>query len=349
MKTRQLPPASESHDAPVVQALEPAQVPEATSLLPAVEVPAHSPAVGVQGPPPAAEVAESSSTRVSLTVEEMMDLETCRYIDFPSVRIIDLEAPQLPEKEYEVAAEWRSNEPTIMETIASVSKALQEYERAGGFASTAAEDAEDVALAAPAAREDPREDASAPPHVDEDREASSPQPVEAAETLAPVEMPVLAEAIVGEEGTSSLGPVAVEVEARMLDEPATIAQESAVPEMVARAATLEIQVAEETGTPLSQGATSGEARTLELMCTSWAATSRLDADSEDDKEAMSHHTLERGMTWARWAFDELILPATSVSVLVKDSFLILRSSRASPVIPVMLGVDAQVFRSEVCP
>jgi hypothetical protein len=28
--------------------------------------------------PPAAEVAESSSTRVSLTVEEMMDLETCR-------------------------------------------------------------------------------------------------------------------------------------------------------------------------------------------------------------------------------------------------------------------------------
>jgi hypothetical protein len=124
-----------------------------------------------------------------------------------------------------VAAEWRSNEPTIMETIASVSKALQEYERAGGFASTAAEDAEDVALAAPVAREDPREDASAPPHVDEGREASSPQPVEAAETLAPVEMPVSAEAIVGEEGTSSPGPVAVEVEARMLDEPATIAQE----------------------------------------------------------------------------------------------------------------------------
>jgi hypothetical protein len=29
----------------------------------------------------------------------MMDLETCRYIDFPSVGVIDLEAPQLPEKE----------------------------------------------------------------------------------------------------------------------------------------------------------------------------------------------------------------------------------------------------------
>jgi hypothetical protein len=37
----------------------------------------------VQGPPPTAKVAESSSARVSLTVEEMMDLETCRYIDLP--------------------------------------------------------------------------------------------------------------------------------------------------------------------------------------------------------------------------------------------------------------------------
>jgi hypothetical protein len=40
--------------------------------------------------------------------------------------VIDLEAPRLPEKEYDAAAEWRSSEPTIMETIASVSKALQE-------------------------------------------------------------------------------------------------------------------------------------------------------------------------------------------------------------------------------
>jgi hypothetical protein len=63
----------------------------------------------------------------------MMDLETCRYIDLPGVGVIDLEAPQLPEIEYE---------PTIMETIASVSKALQAYERSGGFAPAAAEDTE---------------------------------------------------------------------------------------------------------------------------------------------------------------------------------------------------------------
>jgi hypothetical protein len=40
----------------------------------------------------------------------------------------------------------------------------------------------------------------------------------------------------------------------------------------------------------------------------------------DDEEATTRHTLERGMTFARRAFDELILPATSVSFLVKDFF-----------------------------
>jgi hypothetical protein len=76
------PPMSERHDAATVLVLEPAQVPAVTSLLPAMEVPTPPPTVEVQGPPPTAEVAKSSSARVSLTVEEMMDLETCRYIDF---------------------------------------------------------------------------------------------------------------------------------------------------------------------------------------------------------------------------------------------------------------------------
>jgi hypothetical protein len=159
------PLVSESHDAAAVPALEPTPVPAAMSLLPAVEVPVPPPVVEVQGPPPTAEVAESSSARVSLTVEERMDLETCRYIDFHGVRVIDLEELQLPEKEYVVVVERRSNEPTIMEMIASVLKALQEYERAGGFSSTAATDAEDVALAAPAACVESIEDASEPPHV----------------------------------------------------------------------------------------------------------------------------------------------------------------------------------------
>jgi hypothetical protein len=182
----------------------------------------------------------------------MMDLEMCQYIDLPGVGVIDLEAPQLPEKEYDEAAERRSNESTIMETIASVSKALQEYERAGVFAPATAEDMEDVALAVPATRVEPTEDTTAPPHVDEGRKASLPGPVEAAETPALVAKPVSAEAVAREEETSPPGPVTIEVEdveTRALDEPAAAAQGLAVPELMARAITLEIQVAEETGRP----------------------------------------------------------------------------------------------------
>jgi hypothetical protein len=89
---------------------------------------------------------------------------------------------------------------------------------------------------------------------------------------------------------------------------------------MARAITSEIQVVEETGASLSQGATGGDARTLKLACSSWATIAGLDADFKDDEEAAACHTLECGMTWARRAFDELILPATSASFLVRGFF-----------------------------
>jgi hypothetical protein len=98
----------------------------------------------------------------------------------------------------------------------------------------------------------------------------------------------------------------------------TVVQESTAPETMTGATSLEIREAEEIGASLSQDAVGGVAQTLELMCTSWAANSRLDVDSEDDEEAAARNTQERGMTWARRAFDELILPATSVSFLGKD-------------------------------
>jgi hypothetical protein len=210
-----------------------------------------------------------------------------------------------------------------METITSVSRALQEYECAGGFASAAETDTEDTAIAARVAHVEPTEDASILPQVNEGREASPPQSVEPAGPPALVEESGAAEAVVGGEGTSPPPPVAAGaegIETLVLDEPATIAQESTVPKMMTRATTPEIQEAEETGASLSQGTVGGEARTLELACTSWAATSGLDADSEGDEEAVMRHTLEHGMTWACRTFDELILPATSVSSLVKDSF-----------------------------
>jgi hypothetical protein len=78
--------------------------------------------------------------------------------------------------------------------------------------------------------------------------------VDAAETPAPVAKPVSGEAVAGGEDTSPPGPVTVEiedVETRALDEPAAAAQGLTVPESMARAVTLEIQVAEETGASLS--------------------------------------------------------------------------------------------------
>jgi hypothetical protein len=84
--------------------------------------------------------------------------------------------------------------------------------------------------------------------------------VDAAETPALVPEPGMAEPIVGEEGTSPPRPIAAEaegVEARVLDEPTTIVQELAAPEMMTWATTPEIQEAEETGASLSQGAAGG--------------------------------------------------------------------------------------------
>jgi hypothetical protein len=64
---------------------------------------------------------------------------------------------------------------------------------------------------------------------------------------------------------------------------------------------------------LLQGAASGEAQILELACTLWAATSESVEDIEDDEEVAVCNTLERGLNYARRAFDELILPESSVS------------------------------------
>jgi hypothetical protein len=60
----------------------------------------------------------------------------------------------------------------------------------------------------------------------------------------------------------------------------------------------------------------GEAQALKLSCTSWAATSGSGDDIKDYEEVAACNTLECGLNWARHTFDELILPATSVSLLV---------------------------------
>jgi hypothetical protein len=188
-------------------------------------------------------VAETSSARVALTTEEVLELVTCRYIDFPGVRVIDLEAPQLPEKVYEVASERMFNELTIMETITSVSKVLQEYGCAGDFAPDVAAEAEDAILEAPSTHVGLTADKSAPPPTIESRDASLPQSVEAAEAPASVAEAGAAEAVAEDEGSSSPRPVAADagdVEPHAPDEPAASAQELIAPKTMTRAASPEI-------------------------------------------------------------------------------------------------------------
>jgi hypothetical protein len=127
----------------------------------------------------------------------------------------------------------------------------------------------------------------------------------------------VAEGVVGEAGPSSPRPVTAAAEEVLVPgEPATAPQEHVVPEGTTRAAFPKIQEAEEdTGAALLQGAASGEAQTLELTCTPWAVAFESSDDTEDDEEVATHNTLERRLEWARRAFDELILPTTSVSFL----------------------------------
>jgi hypothetical protein len=113
-----------------------------------------------------------------------MELATGRYIDFPGVRVIDLEAPQLSGKVLDVATERMFVEPSILETIASVSQALHQYERAGSFASSAATEAAQTVLEESATGTESVADASVPPPTSEGQEASLPQPAEAAEATA---------------------------------------------------------------------------------------------------------------------------------------------------------------------
>jgi hypothetical protein len=102
----------------------------------------------VPEPSPAVGVAETSSAAGAVTIEEVVELATGQYIDFPSVGITDLDAPKLPSNDremLEVAMERMFAETSILETIALVSRALHQYDRAGSFAPpTASEVAEAV-------------------------------------------------------------------------------------------------------------------------------------------------------------------------------------------------------------
>jgi hypothetical protein len=55
-----------------------------------------SPAAGVSEPSPAAGAPEPSSAVGAASIEEVMDLATCRYVDFLGIGIVDLDTSELP-------------------------------------------------------------------------------------------------------------------------------------------------------------------------------------------------------------------------------------------------------------
>jgi hypothetical protein len=80
---------------------------------------------------------ETSLAAGAASVEDVMDLVACWYLDFPGIGTIDLEAPKLPSNDrmmLEVVMERMFADPSILETIASVASGLRQYESAGSSA-----------------------------------------------------------------------------------------------------------------------------------------------------------------------------------------------------------------------
>jgi hypothetical protein len=85
------------------------------------------------------------------------------------------------------------------------------------------------------------------------------------------------------------------------------------------------KVGESSGAALPRGVGGSDARVLELARVPWAAAFEVGDDVKDDKDATVCNTLESRLAWAHRAFDKLILPTMSVSLLrANDALLISR-------------------------
>jgi hypothetical protein len=271
------------------------------------------PAGGGGGQGAATSMAPKSSTVAGTTsVENAVDLASCRFVDF--------DAPELPSNDremLEVAIEQMFMDPSILDTITSVASALRQDEGAGGLAPPAASEAAEGVLEESTVSAELVVIVPPPTSPGESMGASLPQPAEA--VMATPTAPVVgtAEGVVGGAGPSSPRPAATAAEEVLVPSlPAVTPQERDAPEGATRAASPKIQEAEESsGAALSQGVGNGKAQVLELACAPWAATFEAGDDVEYEEEVAMCNTLERGLVWVHHAFGEMILPATSVSFL----------------------------------
>jgi hypothetical protein len=115
----------------------------------------------------------------------------------------------------------------------------------------------------------------------------------------------------------SLQPASsIEEVAPVTSQPLVAPQEHDALESATRATSPEIQQTREgSGASQSQDAEDGDAWILDLAHVPWAAAFEAGNDTEGNEESAACNTIERGLTWARHVFDELILPTTPVSSL----------------------------------
>jgi hypothetical protein len=95
-------------------------------------------------PPPAREhdvamlaVLESSAVAAAASIEGAAGTSSSRYVDFPSIGIIDLDTTELPSNDrviLEVATDRMFAEPSILDAIASVPSVPRQHEGAGSLA-----------------------------------------------------------------------------------------------------------------------------------------------------------------------------------------------------------------------
>jgi hypothetical protein len=244
---------------------------------------------------------EPSPAAGATSVEDVMDLVACRYVDFPEIGTIDLDTPELPSNDremLEVATERMFSEPSILDTITSVASAMRQYEGVGGSAPPAVPEAAEGVLEESAADAESAVIVPVPSPTREGQDASLPQSAEAVASASAAMLADMAGGVVGEAGPSSPCPVAAVAEDILVSgEPVVVPQECVAPE-VTRATSLEIQEAEEdSGAALSQGATSSGAQALELACTRWAAAFEVGDGAKDDDDVAACNTLERGLEW----------------------------------------------------
>jgi hypothetical protein len=205
-------------------------------------------------------------------------------------------------------------DPSLLDAIVLDQPAPCQDGDAGGSASSAAPEAVEGVLGESAA--DAKSAAIEPPLTTTGETTDAPllQPAEAAVAAPHLRWLARSRVLSEERGHHPLacccfhgggfGPI----------QPATVPQEHDAPEGATRAASPEIQeVRENWGAALPRDVGGRDARALELARTPWTAAFEVGDDVEDDEEAVACNTLERGLAWACRAFDELILPTTSVS------------------------------------